>query len=591
MNPTQVLVTFSLSNEQISYSKEILGKIPFFARLFSSNMREITEDGIKITVHDVDCEIFSSLYFFVSSESHHQMKFIQTVPFNVLCTLIILMNRFGMDNHIANVMTIFEDRLKNPLNLLAALEAPEDPLILRVLNKKFPVVETESFDENIVYICEHLKFNHLLKILELCLNLNAKIMYLTKWIVFHPLEIHELEYRNFMEELHAKHHDEKITPMIFDEICKMNTKLLTSEFVVCMEDLAKFLSIKDAFILIFSWTKQNFLTNFPHEILPLISKCYKILDGNSVKTWMNIFDLFATLIVDAPFEILKCYYELGIELSRPILANCIIIWCRQHAEKLTDETVIKFLHDTSGNYKKILFDKRDFELVTDGLLSDFYLHNCQVHSDFNLITQSLMPKSIGRHSTVTISIAPQIYNELLLTPFKIIKDDEEQTVEISHVNLPFRKIPIFYIPHVLTHGVYEINGSIVKALIKFQRAPDYDLMGDLELLTEKLRHLVLQAKPNVNVKGLYLYKDGLIVTPSETVQSNTTGVILERDLWKYQDNPIDAYGVGFTLRIVIITNKKTSNMICSFKKIMINGYFDIGLSLAEMKKRIKYLSE
>src|SRR5581483_1435605 len=102
----------------------------------------------------------------------------------------------------------------------------------------------------------------------------------------------------------------------------------------------------------------------------------------------------------------------------------------------------------------------------------------------------------------------------------------------------FRKIPIFYIPHAYTHGIYDVDKPLVKNLIKFQPGPDYDLIHDLSLLEEKLKELVLKAKPNVNVKTFKLFTNGLVLIPSDIVRHLGSGIALEKDLWKYREESI-----------------------------------------------------
>src|SRR5581483_12500259 len=93
----KIILQFPLSNEMAQYDSAILFKIPFFKNLSNAKMSEVTNiNEINITLHDIDYEIFKSLYFFLTLESHHQAKFLQTIPFIEFCSLIVLMSRYVM---------------------------------------------------------------------------------------------------------------------------------------------------------------------------------------------------------------------------------------------------------------------------------------------------------------------------------------------------------------------------------------------------------------------------------------------------------------------------------------------------------------
>lgn len=582
MSNNSVTLNFPLVDNTLICDKNVLINIPFFQKLCNAKMKEVSNDQINIVLEDINHEVFQSLYFYMQLESHCRVKFLQSTSFYLLCSLLDLMHRFAMDNELKSASVIFEERLSNLLNFHTALEYQGDNLIFTLASKKLMITDSDHFDTKLIDISEHLSFETLLKILELPLNFITKMVYLTNWIIYHPLEIHNDNYRNFMKNFKSKYENVEMSPLIYIAISRMNNKLLTTEFILSMGDWCNFLTFNESLNLILTWTKQNFLTAFPSAVFQLIEDCYK--SSTLRQSWKDTFNLFSSLITDhGTLENIMDYCRLADNLSYTIPSDFIIAWFSRHPKSLEDNNAQYLLHK---KYEKLVFNKKIFQGL-DTKLIEFYLENCQTCLNFNIINYNLMPKTIGRHATHIIGVAPTFYNELLLSPFKIIKDDDDQIIELAHVNLPFRKIPIFYIPMALTQGHYENTTP----LIKFKAVPEYDLIGDLSLLQEQLQRLVSQAKPNVNVKWITLYKDGLTMVPSETVQHVKTGIPLEKDLWKYRDESIRAYGIGFTLRIVIINNKRTSSMIVTAKKIMVNACFDIEMPLDQLKKRINTLPE
>ena len=192
------------------------GNVPFFGA-FANNMKEMDEEIMLLP--DEDAEVFQVLLDTLEMKDEKWDTTIQYLPFDQLCLLLCLMDKFSMECQLKDAsdlpVSTFRRHESPPSGHFSGVDGITSFMVCQFSIKLYSLPkEYDDDDHSCENFMEHITLPCLIKLIGTYkdfMSAHVIVNYILKWILFHPSEFDATLFAPFLESLSEKLNGYKIS--------------------------------------------------------------------------------------------------------------------------------------------------------------------------------------------------------------------------------------------------------------------------------------------------------------------------------------------------------------------------------------------